>query len=134
MEKHPDMKILDIQEGGGTTEVSRPVMRDLLGRFPEINAVFALNDPSAFGCISAIESMGKLGQVTVVAVDGSREGVNAIKTGKLYSTSAQFPGDIGRIAAEKAYEHLDGKPVQKDIKVPVKLITLENADDFLKGL
>jgi ribose transport system substrate-binding protein len=134
MVKHPGMKILDVQEGKGTTEGSRPVMVDLLGRFPELDAAFALNDPSALGCISAIESMGKLGSISVVTVDGSREGVNAIRAGKLYSTSAQFPKDIGRIAAEKAYEHMAGKPVEKDIKVPVRLITRENAEDFLKDL
>ncbi|MBM3891252.1 MAG: sugar ABC transporter substrate-binding protein, partial [Verrucomicrobia bacterium] len=50
-----------------------------------------------------------------------------------HSTSAQFPREIGRIAAEKIYDHLAGKPVEKDIKVPVKLITRENADEFLKG-
>ena len=32
--KYPDMKILDTQEGQGTAEGARPVMRDLLGRFP----------------------------------------------------------------------------------------------------
>ena len=33
--KHPEMTILDTQEGKGTTEGGRPVMRDLLGRpFP----------------------------------------------------------------------------------------------------
>jgi ribose transport system substrate-binding protein len=134
MAKHPGMKILDEQEGKGSTEGARPVMRDLLGRFPDLDAAFPINDPSALGCISAIESAGRLGQVAVVTVDGSREGINAIKAGKLHSTSAQFPREIGRIAAEKAYEHLAGKPVTKDIKTPVKLITRENADEFLKGL
>ena len=67
-------------------------MRDLLGRFPDLDAVFTINDPSAFGAISAIESAGKLGKVTVVTVDGSREAVAVIKAGKLHSTSAQFPG------------------------------------------
>ena len=133
MAKHPGMKILDEQEGKGSTEGARPVMRDLLGRFPDLDAVFPINDPSALGCISAIESSGKLGQVAVVTVDGSREGVNAIKAGKLHSTSAQSPREIGRIAAEKAYDHLAGKPVPKDIKIPVQLITRENADEFLKG-
>ncbi|UCG59591.1 MAG: sugar ABC transporter substrate-binding protein [Phycisphaerales bacterium] len=129
--KYSDMEILDIQEGKGTTEGARPVMRDLLGRFPEINAVFPINDPSALGAISALESAGKLKDVTVVTVDGSAEGIAAIKAGKLLSTSAQFPKEIGRIAAEKMYDHLEGKPVEKDIKVPVKLITEENADQFL---
>ncbi len=128
--KHPDMKLLDTQEGKGTTEAARPVMRDLLGRFPECDAAFPINDPSALGCISAIESAGKLGQVTVVTVDGSREGAAAILSGKLHSTSAQFPREIGRIAAEKAYDHLAGKPVDKDVKIPVKLVTKDNAAEF----
>lgn len=130
MARHPGMRLLDVQEGKGSTEAARPVMRDLLGRFPELDAAFPINDPSALGCISAIESAGKSGQVTVVTVDGSREGAAAIVSGKLHSTSAQFPGEIGRIAAEKAYEHLAGKPVAKDVKIPVSLVTRENAQQF----
>jgi ribose transport system substrate-binding protein len=132
--KHPDLVILDTQDVKGTTEAARPVMRDMLGRFPELDAAFPINDPGALGCISAIESAGRLGQVTVVTVDGSREGVAAIEAGKLYSTSAQFPKEIGRVAAEKAYDHLAGKPVEKEIKTPVKLITKENAGEFLKAM
>ena len=126
--KYPDMEILDIQEGGGTTEGGLPVMRDLLGRFPDINGVFPINDPSALGVISALESAGKLKDVTVVTVDGSAEGIAAIKAGKLHSTSAQFPRQIGKVAAEKVYEHFEGKPVESDVVIPVALITRENAD------
>jgi ribose transport system substrate-binding protein len=131
--QHPDMKILDVQEGKGTIEGGRPVMRDLLGRFPELDAAFPINDPSALGAISAIESAGKLGKVTVVSVDGSKEAAEAIRAGRLHSTSAQFPGEIGRVAAEAAYDHLAGKTVTKDIKIPVKLITRANAEAVLGG-
>jgi ribose transport system substrate-binding protein len=131
MTKHPGMKLLDTQEGKGTAETARPVMRDLLGRFPDLDAAFPINDPGALGCASAVESAGRAGKVTIVTVDGSREGATAINAGKLHSTSAQFPKEIGRTAAEKAYDHLAGKPVEKDIKIPVKLITKANADEIL---
>lgn len=108
-------------------------MRDLLGRFPEINAVFAINDPSALGAISALDSAGRLQDVTVVTVDGSQEAVAAIKTGKLLSSSAQFPYEMGKVAAEKVYEHLEGKPVEKDVKIRVELVTKENADTYLES-
>ncbi len=133
MAKHPGMMLLDTQDAKGTTEAVRPVMRDFLGRFPALDAAFPINDPGALGCLSAIESAGRLGQVMVVTVDGSQEGVRAILAGKLHSTSAQFPKVIGRMAAEAAYDHLAGKPVPKDIKVPVQLITRENAAEFFKG-
>lgn len=131
--KYPDMEIIDIQEGKGTTEGARPVMLDLMGRYPELNAAFPINDPSALGTISALESTGKLDRVTVVTVDGSAEGVAAIKAGKLHSTSAQFPKEIGRTSAQKAYESLAGKEVEKEVKVRVELITKENADSFLES-
>lgn len=128
--KFPGIKLLDTQEGKGKTEGARPVMRDLLGRFPDLDAAFPINDPSALGCVSAAESAGR--KVTIVTVDGSREGAAAIKAGKLLASSAQFPKEMGRVAAEKAYDHLAGKPVEKDVKIPVKLVTKENADEFLK--
>jgi ribose transport system substrate-binding protein len=133
MANHPGMRILDVQEGKGSAEGARPVMRDLLGRFPDLDAAFPINDPSALGAISAIEAAGRAGQVTVVTVDGSREGAQAVRAGKLHATVAQFPREIGRIAAEKAYTHLAGKPVEKDIKVPVKLITRENVAEILES-
>jgi ribose transport system substrate-binding protein len=124
------MEILDTQEGEGTREGARPVMRDLLGRFPDLNAVFPINDPSALGAISALESAGRLEEVTIVTVDGSQDGIAAIKAGKLHSTSAQFPKEIGKAAAEQVYLHLSGEPVPINVVVPVESITAENADSF----
>ncbi|WP_417388386.1 sugar ABC transporter substrate-binding protein [Gimesia sp.] len=132
MEKHPEMKILDVQEAQGTTEGARPVMRDLIGRYPDLDAVFAINDPNALGVISALDSANKLDQVTIVTVDGSQAGIKAIQAGKLHSTSAQFPHEIGKIAAEKMLAHLKGEPVDKDVKVRVELITAENAEQYLE--
>ena len=122
LKKYADAKVLDKQNGKGTTEGGRPVMQDLLGRYPELNAVFAINDPSALGAISALDSAGKLKGVKVVSVDGSSEAMAAIKAGKLLSTSAQFPKEIGRIAAEQAYNFFDKKPVEKDLKVKVEIV------------
>ncbi|MEQ1843402.1 MAG: sugar ABC transporter substrate-binding protein, partial [Verrucomicrobiales bacterium] len=129
MSKFPGMTLLDTQEGKGTIEGGRPVMRDLLGRYPDLDAVFPINDPSAIGAFSAVEAAGRTNQVTIVTVDGSREAAAYIRDGKIHSSSAQFPKEIGRVAAEKAYEHLAGKPVEKDIRIPVKLVTKENATE-----
>lgn len=132
MARHPQMKILDTQEGRGSAEGARPVMTELLKRFVELDAVFPINDPSALGTVTAIEEAGCGGQIAVVTVDGSREGIAAVQAGRLLATVAQFPRDIGRLAAEKAFAHLEGKPVEKNIRVPVKLVTSENAAAFLK--
>ena len=132
MAQFPEMTLLDTQEGKGSREGALPVMRDLLGRFPELDAVFPINDPSALGALSAIESAGKARQISVVTVDGSADGIAAVQAGRLLATSAQFPKEIGRVAAEKAYDHLAGKAVEKSVAIEVKVITKENASDFAK--
>lgn len=126
--KHPGLEIADVTElKSGTRESGRPLMQDMIGRRPGLAAVFAINDPSALGAISALESAGKLESVKVVSVDGAPEAIQAIAQGKLLASSAQFPREIGRIAAGVAYDHLEGRPVEKDIEVKVELITKENA-------
>jgi ribose transport system substrate-binding protein len=126
--KYDDMTIEVTLEGKGTTEGARPVMRDLAARRPQLNAVFAINDPSALGCISALESAGRLSEVKIVSVDGSQEALAAIRSGKLLSTSAQFPREIGEKAAEVAFRYLAGETVETDIQVRVELITEENVE------
>ncbi|MBN2329956.1 MAG: sugar ABC transporter substrate-binding protein [Candidatus Omnitrophica bacterium] len=132
LQEFPDMEIVDKQEVRGTTESSRPVMRDIIGRNPGINAVFSINDPTALGAVSALESAGKLADVKIVAVDGAQEALKAILAGKMLATSAQFPKEIGIKAAETLYTHFSGQPVEKEIKVRVALIDAENADQYLK--
>ncbi|HJN16031.1 MAG TPA: substrate-binding domain-containing protein, partial [Armatimonadota bacterium] len=133
IDTHDGMEIIDTQEGKGTKDGGRSVMRDLVGRFPDVNAAFPINDPSALGAVSALDAAGKLDGVTIVSVDGSIEAVEAIKAGKLLSTSAQFPHEIGTTAAEAVYAHLAGEDVEEDIKVRVELISGENADEFLNA-
>jgi len=129
--KHPGMKVLATQVGKGTTEGALPVMRDMLGRYPSLTAAFPINDPSALGCVAAIEAAGKQGTIDVVTVDGSAEGVKAILAGKILSSSAQFPREIGKQAAEAIYGQLNGKPPAKEIQVRVELVDADNAAKFL---
>ncbi len=127
--KFPGMAVLQTEEGKGTVEGSRTVMVDLLGQFPGLDAVFAINDPSAIGCASAVEGTpGRAGSVEIVTVDGSKEGIAAVKDGRLLATVAQSPAEIGRVAVGLAFDHLEGKPVAKDVKIPVKLVSRETAD------
>jgi ribose transport system substrate-binding protein len=128
--EHGDLQVLEVVDGKGTAEGAAPAMHALLDKHPALNAVFAVNDPMAEGAIAALRASGKLIQTTVVSVDGSPGGIAAIRAGTLYSTCVQFPREIGRIAAQRVYEHLDGIPVEKDIKVPLELITPENVNAY----
>lgn len=128
LEKYPDIKVLDQQEIEPGVDTAMPVMENKLQAFPDIDGVFALNDPSAIGCAAAIDSADLLDQIKIVGVDGSEEGKKAICEGKMLASAAQHPVDIGKIAIETAYKVLAGEEVEPDIKVSSELVDINNCD------
>ena len=115
---------------GGELEVAMDVMNDILDAGIAFDVVMGGNDPTAIGAIAALESRHMNKKVLIYGVDGSPDGKMMIKEGYLEGTSAQQPSEIGRISAQVAYDYLSGKEVDKNIVVPVTLITRENLDEF----
>jgi ribose transport system substrate-binding protein len=132
MAKYPGMSIIGAQDGHANKDGVSGVIREFLAKTPDMNAIFAINDVSAIAAIEGIEKAGRSGKISVMGVAGSKEGAQAIKDGKMLSSCAQEPLTMGKVAVDKAYDFIAGKPVDKDVRVPVKLVTSENADEFLK--
>ncbi|KJB87853.1 D-ribose transporter subunit RbsB [Paenibacillus sp. E194] len=99
------------------------VMENLLQANPDVQAVFAHNDEMALGAIEAIKSTGK--NIPVIGFDGNDDALKSIQEGKLTATVAQQPDLIGQLAVQAAYDVLQGKPVEKTIPAPLKLVTKE---------
>jgi len=131
--KYPDIKILSQnQNAEGTSQGGQRVMADLLTVYRHVDAVFAVNDPSAIGCDLAAKQAGRT-EFFIVGVDGSPEAVEALK-GKqslLEATSAQDPFLMAQKAVEAGYDVFQGKkPAQETILIPVKLITRDNVGEY----
>ena len=125
LSKYPDIEIVDEQEIQPGVDTAMPVMENMLQAYPELTGVFALNDPSAIGCAAAVDSAGKLDQIKIVGVDGSEDGIAAIKEGKMFASASQDPVEIGKQSIEAAYKVIAGETVEADIKVPSALVTAE---------
>jgi ribose transport system substrate-binding protein len=127
-ERYPIARELEL--GQGNAEAAYPLMRDMILSVPDLGALFAINDPSAFGALRALEQAGKVEQVVVLAVDGNKKALEEIEKGRMLGTSAQFPRRIGEEAARTLYRHLEGKPVEKAIKTPVEFIDRANLEAY----
>jgi fructose transport system substrate-binding protein len=87
----PDPRIVGHAETGGSEEGGQKGMETLLARNPDINLVYAINEPAAFGAYQALKSVGKTKDVTIVAIDGSCSGVAGVKAGIIGADSQQYP-------------------------------------------
>ncbi|RXK17898.1 D-ribose ABC transporter substrate-binding protein [Macrococcus sp. DPC7161] len=94
------------------------VAQNMLQSHPEIKAIFAHNDEMALG---AIEALGNK-DILVVGFDGNDDALKSIKNKKLDATIAQQPGLMGEEAVKSILKLKDGKKIESEMKVPLKLI------------
>src|ERR1700730_9756636 len=131
--KHPDLKIVSQdQNAGGSRDGGLQVMSDLLTAFNHIDAVFAINDPTAIGCdLAAKQAQRK--EFFIVGVDGSPDIVPFLKDpGSLIAaTAAQDPYLMAQEAVKIGYDIMQGKKPKEELTlIPVGLITKENVDRY----
>ncbi|HHT7763170.1 ABC transporter substrate-binding protein [Pasteurella multocida] len=131
--KHTDIKVLSHnQNAKGSREGGLEVMTSLLIAHPKIDAVFAINDPTAIGADLAAKQAQR-NEFFIMGVDGSPDGEEALKlSDSLFrGTPAQDPQVMAAEAVKIGYDILQGKPAPKDpVLIPVHLITRDNIKDY----
>jgi ribose transport system substrate-binding protein len=104
-------------------------MQSALARFPQIDAVYAHNDPSAHGAYLAARQEGKGREKTIkfIGIDAlPHEGQRYVKEGILTATFEYPTG--GEEAIETALKILKGEQVPKNITLGTRIYTKENVD------
>jgi fructose transport system substrate-binding protein len=90
--KNNDKQIVCVANGGGDTPDSQTAMENCLQKNPNIDVVYTINEPSAYGAWTALKNAGKsANDVTIVSVDGGCAGVRNVKAGIIDATSQQYP-------------------------------------------
>jgi ribose transport system substrate-binding protein len=110
-------------------EKAQNYMEGVLKLQPEIDLVYAHNDPMAMGARQAAEAVKRADKIKFLGVDGlPNEGVKAVKEGKLAATFLYpTPGVRG---LQEALKKLNGETVEKKIILPTATITKANADQY----
>jgi ribose transport system substrate-binding protein len=129
IKKHPDIKILSQdQNAGGSRDGGLRVMSDLLTAFKKLDAVFAINDPTAIGCdLAAKQAQRK--EFFILGVDGAPDIVPALKdpNSLIAASAAQDPYLMAQEAVEIGYNIINGKKPKEELTlIPVGLITKDN--------
>ncbi len=91
-----DPRLAGAVDTEGNEEKAEAGMRRLLEQDPEINVVYTVNEPAAFGASAALEAAGKDDdEVILVSVDGGCEAIKrGIRTGEIDATAQQYPENM----------------------------------------
>jgi ribose transport system permease protein len=129
LKAYPGIEVVAEQPADFDRTKGLDVMTNLLQAHPDIDGVFAENDEMALGAVKALGDKAGT-SVAVIGFDGTPDGLKAVKNGTLYASVAQQPTELGRIAVRNALRAAEGKGVEKTVKVPVKVVTAKNVDEF----
>ncbi len=106
---------------------ARKEMESALARFPQIDLVYAHNDPGAHGAYLAARAAGREKQIKFVGIDAlPQEGVAYVHQGILDATFEYPTGGTEAIAT--ALKILAGEPVPHEITLGSRLFTRANVD------
>jgi ribose transport system substrate-binding protein len=104
---------------------ARKEMESALARFPDIDLVYAHNDPGAHGAYLAAKAAGREGRIRFVGIDAlPHEGQMYVRQGIL-AASFEYPTG-GAEAVDCALRILRGEKVPQEITLPSKVYTQES--------
>ena len=105
--------------------------QDMITANPNMGGMFVQTDGPTLGALRAIKAARMDGEVMVAAFDGIPEFVPLLQSGELVVSGMQQPYLMGVRSAEAMVDHLDGGTPEKEITVPILIVTSENIEEML---
>lgn len=107
--KHPGLKLVAQQSSESDYNTALQVTQDVLTANPQLDGIYAGNEPSVLGAAEAVRQSGKAGQVKIIGWDTSQGQVQALRQGVISGLVAQNPFKMGYHSVETALAEARGE-------------------------
>ena len=108
---------------------------DTLTTTPDIDAFWCANDTLATGVIEGCRERGVVGEIPIVAMDGTSPALKAIKEGEMTCTFSNSPVFTGELAVELALRAaINDVTLPRVVTGPITTIDASNIDEFVEAM
>jgi fructose transport system substrate-binding protein len=114
---------VDLITNGDQTKALN-AMQNALVAHPDINLVWTINEPAAFGAYTALKGAGQADKVAIVTMDGSCRGIHGVADGQFGADIMQFPAKMAQVAIQEAIDASQGKKIPARVDTGEPLVTL----------
>ncbi|MFE1288448.1 sugar ABC transporter substrate-binding protein [Streptomyces sp. NPDC058751] len=118
-------KVVANQPGMFNPVKAQEVAENMIQAHPDLDYAFVANEEMGFAVRKAFDAAGAE-DVRIVTVNGTDEGLAAVKDGRFSATVANSAMVIGRTAVENTVELLGEEKVDKIANIPLLLVTKDN--------
>ncbi len=136
--KYPAIKVVAFQDAQGKQGTSLSIVQNYLTAYPDLNGIFANNQPTGDEAVRALDMKNKKG-LAVVVVDAGPQEIWGLDNGYVDAVIVQKPWSMGTMGVEYAWKAIQGEKLPKTVDTGVVAITPEMvksgaAEEFLNPL
>ncbi|MDF2399167.1 substrate-binding domain-containing protein [Pseudomonas sp. 3MA1] len=129
--QYPGIKVDQEQTGVWLRDKGMTLVNDWLTQGRKFDAVVSNNDEMAIGAAMALKQAGvEKGSVLIAGVDGTPDGLRAVKKGELALSVFQDAKGQADGSIDTAVKMIKHEPVEPAVWIPYRLITPDNVDQF----
>lgn len=95
LQKHPGIKLVTTQSSNSDSNQALTVTENILTANPDLNGIFAANEPSVIGAAQAVARRGLSGKVQIIGWDAAPDEVQGVQSGEISALVVQNPFRMG---------------------------------------
>jgi ribose transport system substrate-binding protein len=122
--------VAGVVDGRNIQDNALGAAENLMTGNPDLNAIYATGEPALLGAIAAVESQGRKDKVKIVGWDLTAQAIKGIDEGFVVGVVQQDPAGMGAAAVDALVKVNKGETVDKNIAVPVTIVTKANVDPY----
>ena len=131
LSKNPQVDLVATQSSESDYNTALQVTNDILTAHPDLDAIYAANEPGVLGAAESVRQAGKAGKILIYGWDTAPDEIKDVKEDLVVSLVAQNPFRMGYDGVNEAVKRIrGGTDVKlKSVDTGATLITKDNVND-----
>jgi ribose transport system substrate-binding protein len=127
--KHPNLKLVAEQSSNSDPNTALSVTENILTANPDLDGIFAANEPGVIGAVNALNQAGKAGQIKLIGWDASPDELNGVRSGAITALVVQNPFRMGFDSVNAMAQTVRTGQVASSADTGVTFVTPQNIND-----
>lgn len=129
LKKYPDLQLVATQSSQSDYNTALSVTEDILSAHPDLNGIFAANEPGVLGAAEAVRRAGKAGKIIIIGWDAAPDEIKGVQQGVISALVVQNPFKMGYDGVNAAVQMIRNKQQVQSEDTGVTFLSKDNLND-----
>jgi ribose transport system substrate-binding protein len=128
LRKHPNLKLVAEQSSQSDYNTALRVTEDILTANPDLQGIFAANEPGVLGAAEAVRRAGKATKIKIIGWDAAPDEIKGVRSGVIIALVVQNPFRMGYDGVNGAVRMIRNGATPPSGDTGVTFVTRQNLD------